>query len=385
MADAGRRKRLGSGLLTSALAALLCAGCGGATSAASNGGNGNGGASGTGGSSAIGGTGGSSASNVCPACTGAHCPVVLASGQDGADAIAADDNNVYWLNGGGGKAPTGTVMKLPLAGGAPVALATGQAEPAAIAIDATDVYWTDVGPDIAPGAGALMKVPLGGGVPVTLASGQSAPRAIAIDAGHVYWSSGSDVMTLPLDGSAPAMRVPISPGPGAAFDLAVDSNDLYWTSAGPIEKAPLGGGQGVTLAQAEESSSVAVDATSVYWRASEEPDCDARGAPPGCGPAGQLMKVPLGGGAAVTLASVGFDAREGGAWMTVDAHNVYWTDSDGLDGTVWSVPIAGGTPVMLACGQKYPLAIAVHGASLYWTDAGDPYKHDGAVMKLSLQ
>lgn len=46
---------------------------------------------------------------------------------------------------------------------------------------------------------------------------------------------------------------------------------------------------------------------------------------------------------------------------------VFWANHDG---TIQSVPAAGGTPTVLAAGQAHPTAIAADAISVYWTNAG---------------
>jgi hypothetical protein len=86
---------------------------------------------------------------------------------------------------------------------------------------------------------------------------------------------------------------------------------------------------------------------------------------------GNVVKAPVSGGAATTLARAQGSPRS----IAVDATSVYWTDN--LSGTVMTVRICGGAPVTLASGQDGPTFIAVDATSVYWTNRG------GTVMKRS--
>jgi len=61
--------------------------------------------------------------------------------------------------------------------------------------------------------------------------------------------------------------------------------------------------------------------------------------------------------------------------MAVDATSVYWTNN-GNPPTVMKVSLGGGTLITLASGQSDPNSIAVDATSVYWTDSGL-----GTVMK----
>jgi hypothetical protein len=61
--------------------------------------------------------------------------------------------------------------------------------------------------------------------------------------------------------------------------------------------------------------------------------------------------------------------------IAVDDTHVYWTEgcaseSIVFDGTIWKVPIAGGTPVRIADSLNHPAKITVHGGYVYWTEWG---------------
>jgi sugar lactone lactonase YvrE len=60
----------------------------------------------------------------------------------------------------------------------------------------------------------------------------------------------------------------------------------------------------------------------------------------------------------------------------VDATSVYWTNYNG--GAVMKVPLGGGTATTLASGQNYPYGIAVDATSVYWTNNAI----GGTVMKV---
>jgi hypothetical protein len=80
---------------------------------------------------------------------------------------------------------------------------------------------------------------------------------------------------------------------------------------------------------------------------------------------GAVMKVPIGGGNPVAVAS-GQAAPTG---IAVDGTNIYWTNFD--DNTVMKCPVTGCTqPVLVASGQSNPAGIAVDATSVYWTNSG---------------
>ena len=89
-------------------------------------------------------------------------------------------------------------------------------------------------------------------------------------------------------------------------------------------------------------------------------------------------------GCLVALAS----GQENPVALAVDATSVYWTNHGSgqftSDGSVMSVPIAGGTPVTLAPGRVAPGGIAVDASNVYWTEYGGNGKALGAVMAVPL-
>ena len=159
------------------------------------------------------------------------------------------------------------------------------------------------------------------------------------------------------------------------YGITIDGVNVYWTTdfgtSSVVMKVPLGGGTATTLASGQDQViSVAVDSTNVYWTTAQAGS-------------GTVMTVPIAGDPHAP--------REGEALRMgsqSDSTSVYW--ADGTLGTVMSVPVGGvpdgGAPTTLASGQKLPYAVTVDSTSVYWTNFGTSagsYK-DYSVMKVAL-
>jgi hypothetical protein len=75
-----------------------------------------------------------------------------------------------------------------------------------------------------------------------------------------------------------------------------------------------------------------------------------------------VVRVPLDGGTASTLVPGHYPYC-----VAVDSTSVYYTEY--VDGLVLKVPLGGGNPIPLASGQNAAYGIAVDSTSVYWTDA----------------
>jgi hypothetical protein len=222
--------------------------------------------------------------------------------------------------------------------------------------------------------------PAMGGCPdglVTLAAEQGELNAIAVDATDVYWTiqgtraATSGVRSVPKCGGG-APPIALFSGGLDPVGIGVDATDVYWTDAvtptGTVMRTPLGGGTATTLAFGQDlPGELALDGANVYWLTRDA-----------------VMNLPRQGGAPVVLAS-GLDGPE---HLAADDASVYWTALSGGVGTVTKAPLGGGTPTTLATGQYDVDGIAVDATSVYWTNGGlcseDGGECSGTVMKAAL-
>jgi hypothetical protein len=263
----------------------------------------------------------------------------LFTGLNTPHTLVRDDRNLYWTQ----ITDNGGIWRAPLDGSAlPAQIASLQAQPHGLAIDGANLYWTNFAGTGEIPADTIVKMPLAGGAPQVLASNQNdaaspshvaAPNNLAVDDRFVYWTNWREfgsVMRVPIAGgtpeciagAGPECVVPVQTFP---YGIAVDRRNLYWTtngttSGGTVMKQPLDGGPAVTLArnQIAPPFTIAVDDTWVYWS-----NYDATGK-------GALMKVRIDGSgdpiALIEAESYGF---------AVDATSIYWTNYE--RGTVWKL------------------------------------------------
>jgi hypothetical protein len=165
------------------------------------------------------------------------------------------------------------------------------------------------------------------------------------------------------DDAGAALEAPtvaaVSGAEGGAAPIFVGAGSSSTPEAPPPSQAHL-----VTLASGQMCPwGMAIDATSVYWT-----DC---GDPTG----GTVQKVSKTDGAIVTLASG--DVLSG---ITVEGSNVYWVARTADEsGEIKTVPVAGGTPTVVAAQSGAPSHIVADASYVYWGEL-----NGGGVMKAPL-
>ncbi|HEY1554053.1 MAG TPA: hypothetical protein VGF94_04420 [Kofleriaceae bacterium] len=143
------------------------------------------------------------------------------------------------------------------------------------------------------------------------------------------------------------------------ISLALSGGEVYWLDLGGLGKVSTDGTGATELVQPQSGAAFALAGTivvrgdTVYWA-------------DGNFPQGSIASVPAAGGATTTIAT----ATEP-LGVAVDATNIYWStfgSSDHPVGTVVKQRLAGGDAVVLASGLSTVGPIAVDEANVYWSD-----------------
>ncbi|HEY1550458.1 MAG TPA: hypothetical protein VGG28_21670 [Kofleriaceae bacterium] len=202
-----------------------------------------------------------------------------------------------------------------------------------------------------------------------LATTQNQVLSLALANGQLYWLDMGGIGVVPTDASSGSAGVELATGgTGDVFALggtiATNGSTVFWADgnfpSGSVDSIAASGAGRATIASVDEPIGVAFDATNIYFSTFGSSD----------NAVGTIVKQPLGGGAAIVLAS---NLSTVGP-IAIDSTNVYWSD---MFGGVASVAIAGG-PVTTLVPAQYtlppstilddtPAAIAVANGNVYWT------------------
>jgi hypothetical protein len=284
-------------------------------------------------------------------CVAGTCTTILAGGIGVVSpaALAVEGTRLYWTDPG-----MGIIASVPVAGGAVSTVMSEEAPDPGLgllAVDSAHLYWTHA-PSSAPTATSLMAMPIGGGPAKDLLDLPGIAQLQAVG-GDIYALSPRWIEdVLPEN---PAGATAVASGIAAPLGaMAQGYSQLFWATDatteggtnGELLTQPAGVEQPVTLASGiGQCRGLAVALGYVYWTDAAQ---------------GLVMKVPLDGGAATTLAS----HQAAPTYLTVDAKGAYFIDSG--DDTLMKVGLDGGTPVTLAKGGGAITAMAVDETSLYW-------------------
>ena len=299
----------------------------------------------------------------------------------------------------------------------PVIVRGQQTHPYQVVVDDDYVFWTVGGVDT--GAGKVMRCNKNGSAPRTLVDSATKPRGIALDGDFVYWSDGAEGslhrVRKDTTGGDEVLADPMMLTSHADTGLWLADGRAYWThkEAGEVYAADLDGNNFATLASAQpEPRQIVVFDGFAYFSA---------------GPAPEVRRVPIGGGAVESFASPdppyetvafawglavadgavffretdwgsGLEGRlmrldpssgdivqvvqsPGARGLTSDGADLFWTGNE--DNTISRADLAGENPQVVATGQATPNGIAVDDEAIYWTNRSDGNPQAGSIFKVA--
>jgi len=302
----------------------------------------------------------------------------------------SDGSYVYWVSGA-------RLFRSTLDGTITTRLdsADGPA-PAVMARDESSIYWLGTVPSSCspPCRFAIRRVPKSGGTATTVATtadGVVDLTALAVAGGFVFWEEGG-VGPAALDGSVGSkiLRVSLANGtvttvvdgmenglivlPGPGFipaswhprgGIVADTDSVYFADADFFQSyrvmsvAVNGGPINILLADTTYDMndfvrSMTSDATTLYW-------VDLN----------QVRSMAKTGGPVTNLAG----PRTIPPWsVTRVGSNLYWIEAPccahGDKGTIHTVPITGGTPVIVQDNLDSPSSIASDPGHVFWIEGG---------------
>jgi hypothetical protein len=108
--------------------------------------------------------------------------------------------------------------------------------PQGIAVDDTNVYYSETG---------IWQVAKTGGSPQNLAA--DSPQFLALDDAYVYWNGGASIRRVAKGGGGTVTAV-VTPSQSPVGGVAVDATNVYWVGGGAFYSAPKdGSGSPVSL------------------------------------------------------------------------------------------------------------------------------------------
>jgi len=282
--------------------------------------------------------------------------------------ISADDSLVYWMDVG-----NAAIRSVPIAGGGVTTIATGLNvdlnRPSTLVLSAGTLYWTESGTTagccLVAGSGVVRSAPAGGGLVTTLQAGLDEPGGLAVDdAGNVVWTEAWRVARLASGNS----RTIASGIATRMARIAVDDANVYVLDGDYIKRVPITGGIPERLTWSHGTSlgdisvvnqDIVTDGSNVYWTTLS----------------GLVHSVPVSGGTSVVLNpndATGFSLPECYWRLVVDHQNLYWsapTSTGGIGCSVKTVPVSGGD-VRTLVDVPYLEDFAVDGTRLYYAELG---------------
>jgi uncharacterized repeat protein (TIGR03803 family) len=295
------------------------------------------------------------------------------------------------------------IFSLPTAGGTPSIVPSSGGVPSPAVLSGGTLFGVDIFGGLS-GDGDVLSMPFSGGTPVTLGSFNGTngayPTSLIVSGNTIYGTTEADqnipaeIFSLPTSGGTPTVL--------ASFDattegtllpgLILSGTTLYGTASGggagdgEVFSLPTTGGTPTLLgsfgsANEYPSGDLVLSGQTLYGTA------DEGGLSPGDYD-GEVFSLPVSGGTPTLLAPL--DNMDGSG-LIVSGSTLYGTaqysGSSSFDGAVFSVPMAGGNATVMALTSDAdgsgPNSLILSGSTLYGTTAsvdGAPY--GGTVFSL---
>jgi uncharacterized repeat protein (TIGR03803 family) len=332
--------------------------------------------------------------------------------------VSSDGSTLYGTTLHGGTGDNGTVFSLPITGGTPTNLAmfngtNGSGVAAGLILSNNTLYGTTENGG-ANRDGTVFSVPTTGGAPTALTTldgtgdGAQPMSGLVLTNNMLYGTAyqgglngGGVVYSLSASGGGLADNVimggnNIGSKPIGGLTPSSDGSTLYGTTTaggnttyGAIFSVPVNGVRATLLSEFNNATTGSDPQAGMILVGSTLYGTAADGGPGG---AGTVFSVPVTGGTPTVLAS--FDGTDGSyltGGLVLWNNTLYGTASEGgagLQGVVFSVPITGGTPKVVATfngsnGNTPSAGLVLSNNILYGTtDFGGP-EEDGTVFSLT--
>jgi hypothetical protein len=174
----------------------------------------------------------------------------------------------------------------------------------------------------------------------------------------------------------PDKQLSLATVPNGAFALTTNSTTVFWTvnssSGGGVFKMPLDGGSVTQIWSGSGARAIAVSGSNAFFTTMTSPGTNS----------GTVRKVSVNGGSATTLVSNQGDPIA----LAVDGTNVFWTNL--ANNNVRKVSVNGGSATTIASNFPQPSGIAIDSSSVYFLSSIDGGvrkvgKNGGSVVQLA--
>lgn len=195
--------------------------------------------------------------------------------------------------------------------------------------------------------------------PEVLVADLDAPAGLPSDGSHLYWFEiyGGKLRRADLTtGAVSTLASVVTFGNNSC--IAIDANYVYFTASGAIMRANLDGSNlNTNFSLTQDTTLILPHSTGIYIRHQDPVDGKYK-----------ISRLSLDGATKIDLFTRTQIGSEGfGGDIVVDDTNLYW--SDYFAGTIQRIPLAGGAPVTLALGLDHPFDLLLDGATLYVASA----------------